>query len=102
MDVDGIMLSNGPGDPAENVEIIANLKEICKLSIPPVRHLPGAPAAGPGPRRQDGKAEIRPPRREPACEEPGDRPGVHSSQNHGYAVVSGSIDGDRQGACLST
>ena len=32
--VDGIMLSNGPGDPAENVEIIANLKEICKLGIP--------------------------------------------------------------------
>ena len=28
------MLSNGPGDPAENTEIIANLKEICKLNIP--------------------------------------------------------------------
>ena len=34
MGVDGIMLSNGPGDPAENTEIIANLKEICKLNIP--------------------------------------------------------------------
>lgn len=31
---DGIMLSNGPGDPAENVEIIDNIKEIQKLGIP--------------------------------------------------------------------
>ena len=27
---DGLMLSNGPGDPAENVEIISNLKKICE------------------------------------------------------------------------
>ncbi|MDE6132030.1 MAG: carbamoyl phosphate synthase small subunit, partial [Oscillospiraceae bacterium] len=31
---DGIMLSNGPGDPAENTDIIENLKEINKLGIP--------------------------------------------------------------------
>lgn len=31
---DGIMLSNGPGDPADNLFIIENLKEIIKLSIP--------------------------------------------------------------------
>lgn len=31
---DGIMISNGPGDPAENVEVIANLKEIMRLNIP--------------------------------------------------------------------
>ena len=31
---DGIMFSNGPGDPAENVEIIANIREIQKLGIP--------------------------------------------------------------------
>lgn len=31
---DGIILSNGPGDPAENAEIVANVKEICKLNIP--------------------------------------------------------------------
>lgn len=31
---DGIMLSNGPGNPAENVEIIKNIKEIQKLGIP--------------------------------------------------------------------
>ncbi len=31
---DGIVLSNGPGDPAENIEIIENLKEIVSLKIP--------------------------------------------------------------------
>ena len=31
---DGIMLSNGPGDPAEPVEIIENLKHIFELNIP--------------------------------------------------------------------
>lgn len=34
MNPDGIMFSNGPGDPAENVEIIENIKEIQKLGIP--------------------------------------------------------------------
>ena len=31
---DGIVLSNGPGDPAENFEIIENLKELVTLKIP--------------------------------------------------------------------
>ena len=31
---DGIMFSNGPGDPTENVDIIENIKEIQKLGIP--------------------------------------------------------------------
>ncbi len=28
LEPDGLMLSNGPGDPAENVEVIANLREM--------------------------------------------------------------------------
>lgn len=31
---DGIMLSNGPGDPAENVEIIAEIKKLCDSGKP--------------------------------------------------------------------
>ena len=34
IDPDGIILSDGPGDPADNPEIINNLKEIIKLNIP--------------------------------------------------------------------
>ena len=31
---DGVMLSNGPGDPQENEEIIAQLKKLCAAKIP--------------------------------------------------------------------
>jgi carbamoyl-phosphate synthase small subunit len=31
---DGIMLSNGPGDPAENTGIIAELRKLCAANIP--------------------------------------------------------------------
>lgn len=34
MNPDGIMLSNGPGDPAENVKIIAELKKVTDARIP--------------------------------------------------------------------
>lgn len=34
LDPDGIMLSNGPGDPANNPVIINNLREIINLNIP--------------------------------------------------------------------
>lgn len=34
MNPDGIMLSNGPGDPTENTEIIAELKKLCEHKIP--------------------------------------------------------------------
>ncbi len=31
---DGVMLSNGPGDPEENTEIIANLQKLIKAQVP--------------------------------------------------------------------
>jgi len=31
---DGIMLSNGPGDPADNVSVISELQELCRHRIP--------------------------------------------------------------------
>ena len=31
---DGIMLSNGPGDPAKNTGIIAEIKKLCAHKIP--------------------------------------------------------------------
>lgn len=31
---DGIMLSNGPGDPADNVGVISELRELCRHHIP--------------------------------------------------------------------
>ncbi len=88
---DGIMLSNGPGDPTENTEVIENLKEICKLGLPIfgicLGHQLLALSHGfsteklkyghrganqPVKNLETGKVYI-------------------SSQNHGYAVVSQSI-----------
>ena len=31
---DGIMLSNGPGDPADNADIIAEIRKLCETGIP--------------------------------------------------------------------
>lgn len=91
MDIDGIMLSNGPGDPAENTEAIAELKKL--LGQKPIfgiclGHQLLALAAGgkteklkyghrganqPVKRLSDGKVFV-------------------TSQNHGYAVIGSSID----------
>ena len=59
---DGLMLTNGPGDPAENSR---------------VRHLPRTPAVRARHGRQDQKDEIRSPRRQPACQGPADGYGLH-------------------------
>ncbi|MCD7774888.1 MAG: carbamoyl phosphate synthase small subunit [Clostridiales bacterium] len=91
MDIDGIMLSNGPGDPSENTEPIAELQKL--LGKKPIfgiclGHQLLALAAGgkteklkyghrganqPVKRLSDGRVFI-------------------TSQNHGYAVIGSSID----------
>ncbi len=89
---DGIMLSNGPGDPADNADIITNLREIMDTGIPVfgicLGHQLMALASGfmthklkyghrganqPVKDLLSGKVYI-------------------TSQNHGYAVTTESID----------
>ena len=91
MKPDGIMLSNGPGDPAENVEVIHEIKKLMDSGIPMfgicLGHQLTALAAGgrtekmkyghrganqPAKRMADGRVFI-------------------TSQNHGYCVVSDSL-----------
>ena len=90
--VDGIMLSNGPGDPAENTEIIANLKEICKLNIPLFGICLGHQllALAHGFKTEKLKYGHRGANQPVKNLETG-RVYI-SSQNHGYAVVGSSID----------
>lgn len=89
---DGIMLSNGPGDPAENVEIIREIRKLYESDVPIfaicLGHQLMALAAG----ASTYKLKY------------GHRGGNHpvkdletgrvyiSSQNHGYAVDTSSID----------
>lgn len=73
----GLMLSNGPGDPKENLAIVEELKKDHGHRHAHVRHLPGAPAAGFGCRGRHRQAQVWPPRRQPARKGSAARPGVH-------------------------
>lgn len=88
---DGIMLSNGPGDPAEAVGPIANLREIFKLGIPTfgicLGHQLTALAAGAATTKlKYGHRGAN----QPVTDFESGRTFI-TSQNHGYAVVGESL-----------
>ncbi len=88
---DGIMLSNGPGDPSENVRIVENLKEIMKLNIPIFGICLGHQlmALANGAKTEKLKYGHRG-ANQPVIDLDLDRTFV-TSQNHGYAVISDSL-----------
>ncbi len=91
---DGIMLSNGPGDPAENIGIIGNLREILKTGIPIfgicLGHQLLALAHGFKTHKMKyGHRGLN----QPVKDLLSDRVYI-TSQNHGYAVMPDSIDTD--------
>lgn len=91
MHVDGIMLSNGPGDPAECTEAIANLREILKLNLPVFGICLGHQllALANGMRTEKLKYGHRG-ANQPVKDLETGRVYI-TSQNHGYAVVSQSV-----------
>ncbi len=84
---DGVFLSNGPGDPAATAYGVAAARDAARQGTG-LRHLPGAPAARPRPRRPHLQDEVRSPGREPAGEEPADRA---SSRSRATTTASRSI-----------
>ena len=88
---DGIMFSNGPGDPAENTEIIANIREIQQLGIPIFGICLGHQlmALANGAKTEKLKYGHRG-ANQPVIDLESGRTYV-TSQNHGYAVVGDSI-----------
>ncbi|MBR3630715.1 MAG: carbamoyl phosphate synthase small subunit [Oscillospiraceae bacterium] len=89
---DGIMLSNGPGDPAENTRIIENLREIAKLGIPMFGICLGHQlmALAMGAKTEKLKYGHRG-ANQPVIDLLSGKTYV-TSQNHGYAVVGDSLD----------
>ena len=88
---DGIMLSNGPGDPQENKEIIEELSKLCKKKIPTFGICLGHQllALSQGATTEKLKYGHRG-ANQPAKETSTGRVYI-TSQNHGYAVVSKSL-----------
>lgn len=89
---DGIMLSNGPGDPAENEDVIENLKKLIKSGIPIfgicLGHQLMALAHGFVTRKlKYGHRGANQPVKDLDTERL-----YITSQNHGYYVTSDSID----------
>lgn len=91
MNPDGIMLSNGPGDPQENVEAIATLKELCKNKIPTFGICLGHQllALSQGAKTEKLHYGHRG-ANQPAKEVKTNRVYI-TSQNHGYAVINDSV-----------
>ena len=88
---DGLMLSNGPGDPAENVEIIRNIARMLDTGIPAfgicLGHQLTALAAG----AQTTKLKYgHRGANQPVSHVSGRRTFI-TSQNHGYAVVGDTL-----------
>ena len=88
---DGLMLSNGPGDPAENVEIIANIREMLDTGIPTfgicLGHQLTALAAGAKTcKLKYGHRGAN----QPVTDFESGRTFI-TSQNHGYAVVGDEL-----------
>ncbi len=91
MKPDGIMLSNGPGDPAANTKIIDELKKLCEYKIPTFGICLGHQllALSQGAKTEKLKYGHRG-ANQPARELETGRVYI-TSQNHGYAVVNDSM-----------
>lgn len=91
MNPDGVMLSNGPGDPSANTQIIEQLKKLCEHKIPTFGICLGHQllALSQGAKTEKLKYGHRG-ANQPARELETGRVYI-TSQNHGYAVVNDSM-----------
>lgn len=96
LNVDGLMLSNGPGDPAENTEIIAEISRWTKKKIPTFGICLGHQllALSQGARTEKLKYGHRGGNQ--PVREVGSGDIVITSQNHGYAVSTESLPADAE------
>ncbi len=88
---DGIMLSNGPGDPMDNLDIVEQLRRVCEAKIPTFGICMGHQllALSQGARTEKMKYGHRG-ENQPAKDTKTGRVYI-TSQNHGYVVVGDSL-----------
>ncbi len=94
MDPDGVMLSNGPGDPAENIAVISELRRLCERKIPLFGICLGHQllALSQGAKTAKLKYGHRG-ANQPVRDMETGRVYI-TSQNHGYAVVADTLPGN--------
>ena len=92
MNPDGIVLSDGPGDPAENFEITKNLKEIIKLNIPIFGICLGHQLLALANGFKTGKLKYGHRGANQPVKDLFTGRVYITSQNHGYEVITDSID----------
>lgn len=101
MKPDGIMLSNGPGDPSENIGIIAELKKLSASGIPMFGICLGHQllALAHGAKTVKLKYGHRG-ANQPATDTQTGRVYI-TSQNHGYAVLSSTLPPDARASFIN-
>ncbi|NLS84273.1 MAG: glutamine-hydrolyzing carbamoyl-phosphate synthase small subunit [Ruminococcaceae bacterium] len=92
MKIDGIMLSNGPGDPAEDAALIANIREVSEMGLPVfgicLGHQIMALATGAKTcKLKYGHRGVN----QPVTDFAQNRTYI-TIQNHGYAVIGDTVD----------
>ena len=89
---DGIMLSNGGGDPADNTSVIAELKKLCECKLPIFGICLGHQLLALANGFQTVKLKYgHRGANQPVTDVVGGRTYI-TSQNHGYAVRASSVD----------
>lgn len=93
---DGVMLSNGPGDPAENVREIEQLRTLCKKGLPTFGICLGHQLLALSQGAETGKLKYgHRGANQPVVRESDKRVFI-TSQNHGYAVLPASLPENAQ------
>ena len=93
---DGIMLSNGPGDPAENTAVIAELKKLSDSGVPMFGICLGHQLLALARGAQTEKLKYGHRGANQPVKELETGKVYITSQNHGYAVVSDSLPEDAE------
>jgi carbamoyl-phosphate synthase small subunit len=91
MDVDGILISNGPGDPAVNIKTIENVKGFMDRGIPTAGICLGCQIIALSAGGRTFKLPFGHRSHNQPCQEVGTEHCVVTSQNHGYAIDDSSL-----------